>query len=76
MRRKNVKPVVRKADLVMAVAAARTAWIMTDVSQDDNETYFVTIAEPHDPRWMFKPGSSLNIYQCVSAIEKRVLCVN
>ena len=71
-----MKPVVRKADLVMAVAAARTAWIMTDVSQDDNETYFVTIAETHDPSWMFKPGSSLNIYQCVSAIEKRVLCVN
>ena len=76
MRRKNVKPVARKADLVMAVAAARKAWIMADVSQDDNGTYFVTIAEPHDLRWVFKPGSSLNIYQRVSAIEKKVLCVN
>jgi len=28
-----MKPVVRQADLIMAAAAARTAWILTDVGR-------------------------------------------
>ncbi len=72
--KKHVKSVVRQEDLAIAVAAARTAWVMTGISRADGEIHLVT--ESRDPRGMSLPGSPLRTRQCGSATGPRYLCVN
>ena len=74
--KKNVKPIVRQEDLVMAVAAARTAWILTGVGRDYNDVQSISVTESSDLRWMLWSRAPFNTRQCASATGKRLLCVN
>jgi hypothetical protein len=70
-----MKPDVRRADLVMAVAAARTAWILTGVSRD-GETRSISVEEALDQSRMFRPGPPWHTCQSASTSWNKFLCVN
>ncbi len=71
-----MKPVVRQADLVMAVAAARTTWIMTDVDQQLSLNPLIGRPEPAEREWTFLPGLSLSASQHPSTLRENFWCVN
>ena len=55
-----MKPVVREEEIVMAVAAARTAWILTDVDRKYNELRWIVGSEPPDSGWWFRRTLNAN----------------
>ena len=71
-----MKPVVRQADFVMAVEAARTAWILSDVDRQRSESPLISRSESPDPEWTYLAGPVLNAGQYQSTTWKKSLCVN
>jgi hypothetical protein len=70
----NVKPIVRREDLVMAVAAARAAWVMSGISRDYCDS--LPDKASRDLRWIPPTGAMQKKRQCGSVTGNRSLCVN
>lgn len=71
---KNVRPVVRREDLAVAVAAARATWAMTGIGR----TGYEISSDPAacDLRWILPTGIALTAHPCGAAAGNRALSVN
>jgi hypothetical protein len=58
-----MKSVVPQEDLVMTVAAARTAWILTDVNWKRGKVILLRRSASTVSEWTFLPRPSLNTGQ-------------
>ncbi len=74
--RKNLKPPIRQEDLVVALAAARTAWILTNLDRNHDRSRPLRRSAPAALKWKLPPRSLLNAGRCSAAAGKPSRCNN
>ncbi len=74
--RKNLKPPVRQEDLVVALAAARTAWILTNLDRNRDRPRPLRRSTLAALEWKLPPRSLLNAGHCSAALGKPSRCNN